>query len=391
MVHIAYPFLISLAAALVVRDKAPQPLSFTLNKKSQPKLVHPHHPLGKSDPTANDSKVESNSSDQDVKIFADGDTYLIDLGVIDENQKLQVVLDTGSADLWVDAKQLKDTKGFTKNGQSFGIAYGDRSTVRGSFGTSSVWLDNGVEVKDLQWALATDVRLTSGYIPGILGVGKEINEAGYYSTHKTYPNFTQKLKDEGYIKSNSYSYYLNKLGTATGTVTFGGRDLAKVKGPVATITPSTSDDDARFDSITVSKISTSDGNSAGSVEAILDTGTTLTFLPYDTVNALSVPGVYADWSGTFYIESNPPSDKYVSYWFNDTEIKVSYADLAIPETDDNGNPTGRFIFGIQGSSGGTYILGDTFLRSAYITVNHDTNQVLISDVNYTDAENIVSI
>ncbi|CAN3376343.1 hypothetical protein DIURU_004081 [Diutina rugosa] len=390
MVSISYPFLISLAAALVVRDQAPKPLSFTLNK--QAKKEDPKHP-GLGNPKAGTTNTaNAATSDPDVKLFADGDTYLINLSLIDQNQELQLVLDTGSADLWVDAKKLKTTSGFTKNGVPFDIAYGDSSTVRGDFGTSSVWLDNGVEVSDLQWALATDVELTDGIQNGILGIGKERNEAPAQEYSLPYANFPQKLKDEGFITSNSYSYYLNKLGTATGTITFGGRDLAKVSGPVATITPSTSDNDSPYDSISYSKISTSDGGSAGGSEAILDTGTTLTYLPYDTINALKVPGVTYDVSSdTYYIQPNAPSDKYVSFFFGSTEIKTSYADLAIAETDNNGVPTGRYYFGIQGTSGDPYILGDTFLRSAYVTVNHDKNQVLISAVNYTDTENIVSI
>ena len=381
MVAIAYPFLISLAAALVVRDQAPKPLSFTLNKHDKKEKVRPN-------PTTR-AKINAN---EDVKLFADGDSYLINLGVIDQNQELQLVLDTGSADLWVDAAKLLDTSAFTKDGQKFGIEYQDQLIVRGEFGTSSVWLENGVEIKDLQWALATDVELTTGEIPGILGIGKGINEAGYHSSGTTYPNFTQKLKDQGLIALNSYSYYLNKLGTATGTITFGGRDLAKVKGPVATFYPSTTDENARFDTVTVSKFTSANGGSAPGVEAILDTGTTLTYIPASVIKLLKVPGVSVDIRGTYYIGCNQPTTKFVSFWFGSTEIKVSYHDLAIPETDDNGNATGRCYFGFQSSTPEEgYTLGDSFLRGAYITVNHDKNQILISDVNFTDTENIVSI
>ncbi|CAN3375052.1 hypothetical protein DIURU_005147 [Diutina rugosa] len=386
MVSIAYPFLISLAAALVVRDQAPKPLSFTLNKKTHPKPLKPA-PLG--NPSPKNSKV----NDENVKLFANGPSYLINLGLIDENQQLQLVLDTGSADLWVDASKLKDTAGFTKNGEPFRIGYGDHSTVQGDFGTSSVWLDNGVEVKDLQWALGTDVELTDGIQNGILGVGKVQNEAPYRQRGQSYANFPQKLKDEGYTNSNGYSYYLNQPDKPTGTITFGGRDLAKVKGPVATITPSTTDENAPYDGIVVSKLSASNGDSFGSFGGILDTGTTLTYLPYDAINALNIPGLTYDADAQwYYITPNQPSDQYVSYWFDDAEIKVPLADLVFKEYDDNDQPTGKYWFGIQGTPDeNSATLGDTFLRSAYVTVNHDTNQVLISAVNYTDKENIVGL
>lgn len=391
MVAIAYPFLVSLAAALVVRDQTPKPLSFTLNKQLTPKLVKPP-PLGDSSNKTNnvDNKPSKHAASQNIDIYADSTSYLINLGLINQDQEVEVLLDSGSSDLWVDASKLNDTSGFTKNGELFGIIYGDGLTVVGDFGTSPVWLDNGVEVKDVQWALATDVRIDSGKKNGILGIGKEDNESPVHNKKPPYPNFTQKLKDEGLISTNGYSYFLNTINATSGTITFGGRDLAKVKGPVATLTPNTNDEDSAFDSITISKFATSNGQTSGPVEVVLDTGTTFSFLPFDTLQALAVPYTGWDESGTWYIE-HPAPDKYVSFFIGDIEIKLLYADLAIPETDANGKPTGKYLFGLQSTERDPYILGDTFLRFVYVTVNHDDNQVLISDVNYTDEENIVSL
>lgn len=381
MVSFIYPFMISLAAALVVRDQAPKPLSFTLHKLNDKEEVIPN-PTDRSAPNP-----------QDVKLYAGKVSYQIGLDVINKDQNVQVVLDTGSSDLWVDASKLLDTNGFTKINQPFAIAYGDKSQVRGDFGTSLVWLENGAEVKDLQWALATDVELTGGLLNGILGIGRLNNEAGYVRTHKTYPNFTQKLKDQGTISSNLYSYYLNKLNTETGTITFGGRDLAKVKGSVATLPLLTqSYDDSRFDTVHVSKFAANDGSSVDGVDIVLDTGTTLAYLPPSVVRAFKVPGISYSHDGTGWVDCNQPSDKHVSWWFNDVEIKIPYKDLAVPAYTIDDEPTGRCFFAFQQSGGeGPYIVGDSFLRSAYITVNHDTNKVQISNVNYTDQENLVTV
>ncbi|CAN3377056.1 hypothetical protein DIURU_002059 [Diutina rugosa] len=378
MVSFVYSFMISLAAALVVRDQAPQPLELTLNKVPNLEAVQPN-PRNRAKP-----------GPQDVELFAAAASYQIDLGVINEDQKVRVVLDTGSADLWVDAEKLSNTNGFTKTGESFAIGYGDRSTTRGDFGKSSVFLENGLEVKDFQWALATEVTLTGGSQNGILGIGKVTNEAGYHRTGKTYPNFTQKLKDQGTITSNSYSYFLNKDHDHDGTITFGGRDNKKVKGPVATFHPSESDEYSRFDTVTVAKFTTSDGKTVQGFEAALDTGTTLTYIPISTLRELAIPGVYTNWQGQYYVDCNQPTDKYVSFWFNDVEIKLSYKDLAVPAYTINNQPSGTCFFAFQ-ATGGENLLGDSFLRHAYITVNHDKNEILVSNVEYTDEKDIVAI
>ena len=376
MVSFIVPFLVSLAAALIATDQAPKPLSFTLNKHPKTLVVRPLR-----GGSVSDVQIEVASVNANARLFSDGEGYTINLGIIDEDQQLLVLLDTGSADLWVDATKLNDTNGFTKVGIPFAIGYGYLSSVRGDYGTSSVWLENGLEVKDLRWVLASDVQLNGTIYPGILGVGRVLNEA----TRSHYPNFPQKLKDNGLTTSNSYSYYLNKLGAATSNIIFGGRDLAKVKGPVATIN---SNPKIGYDSVTVLKLTTSDGISVNGFEGFLDTGTTLTFLPEEVITNLNVTGVYVD-QDLYYIACDQPEDEYVSYWFDDAEIKVLYKDLALPETDDLGKPTGRCVYGLQ--AGPPYVFGDTFLRSAYITTNHDTNQVLISAVEYTDEENIVAI
>ncbi|CAN3373690.1 hypothetical protein DIURU_005492 [Diutina rugosa] len=379
MVFFLYPFMVSLAAALVVRDQAPKPLSYTLEQHPKKELVQTFAPTSKRD------------GSQSSKLFVDRGEFVINLGIIDKDQKLGFAFDTGSSDLWVDASKLKNKNGFTKNGQEFDIFYSDSSYVKGEYGTSSVWLENGVEVKDLQWALANEVEIGGYEYGGILGVGKEDLEASYKHNNVSYPNFTQKLKDDGLIGSNSYSYFLNKTNATTGSVVFGGRDLAKVKGPVATITPNTTDVDSQYDSVTVSKFTDDNGGEAPELEVVLDTGTTLSYVPFDTIDALKVPGVSIDVNH-YVITCDQPDDKYVSFWFGDVQIKASYNDLAVREYDDDGKFTGRCLFGIQGKQWpDPQTLGQTFLRNAYITVNHDENQVLISDVNYTDEENIVAI
>lgn len=379
MVSIIYSLMVSLAAALVARDQTPQPLSLTLNKIHARQAVVPN-PRNRA------------AKPQNVKLYAGTESYQINLGIINKDQQLQVILDTGSGDFWVDKLKLKNTNGFTKIGEKFALGYVDGSYAIGDYGTSLIFLENGVEIKDLQWALATEVNNTGGTFNGNLGVGKTINEETYDKEKKTYPNFTQKLKDNGIIASNSYSYFLNKWGTKTGTITFGGRDLAKVSGKVATLPLSQTPANIPFDTVTVSKFTTNEGRSIIGVDIILDTGTTLAYLPTSIVKEFGISGITTTSDEVSYIPCTQPSEKFVSWWFNDVEIKIPYSDLAVPEYTEDDKPTGKCLYAFQGTlDSAPYIVGDSFLRSAYVTVNHDTNQVQISNVNYTDKENIVAI
>ena len=377
MVLLITPFVVSLAAALVVRDQQPQPLSFTLSKLPKKSVVKTDH-LSRA----------KNAGAQNVKINTTN--YSVRLGLIKQQQTVDVELDTGSPYLWYDASKLKDTSGFNNSGIPFGIEYEDGSAAKGDFGTSSVWLETGVEVKNFQWALANTVTLTDN-LTGIFGIGgsTKLN----ITKGVPYTRFPQKLKDEGITLSNSYSYYLNKPDATLGSLTFGGRDLAKIKGPIATIPLVTTGDNAVYDTIkTTVKLTDSDGGSGNAeFEGIVDTGTTLSFFPESLFNNIKVESLVWDPKG-YQIDCNAPSNKYVSLWFGTVEIKIPYKDLALTIYDNNGNPSGKCYFGFQPvlpDSGFTF--GDTFLRSAYVTINHDTNQVSLSEVNYTTTENIVSV
>lgn len=381
MVLLITPFVVSLAAALVVRDQQPQPLSFTLSKLAKKSAVKTDH-LSRA----------KNAGAQNVKLYNEGTSYNVNLGLVKQQQTVLVQLDTGSPYLWYDASKLKDTSGFNKTDVTFSIGYQDGSGAKGNFGTSSVWLDNGAEVKNFQWGLATNVTLTDN-LTGIFGIGG--NTKRNLSDTVPYTSFSQKLKDEGLTLSNSYSYFLNKPNATLGSLTFGGRDLAKIKGPVATLPLVTTGDNAGYDTIkTKVRLTDSDGGSgsADEFEGLLDTGTTLSFLPEGLFNNIKVESLNFQGTVGYFIDCDAPSNKYVSLWFGTTEIKIPYRDLALAAYDRNGNRTPQCYFGLQPvlpEDGFTF--GDTFLRSAYVTINHDTNQASLSDINYTTNENIVPI
>ncbi|CAK7906132.1 candidapepsin-9 [[Candida] anglica] len=231
--------------------------------------------------------------------------YKTELEFGSNGDKVSVVIDTGSSDLWIPSNDVQclDTSRFkrdvkktsgssrgsfkplikdasqsqggltpsntctsygsfaTENSDTFhvnssvnpfAIHYADNSKATGVWGYDNVKIGNHV-VKDLSFAVA---NVSSSNI-GVLGIGYASLEAttmysdqsSYYSSSYTsygggymYENLPMKLKSNGLIKKNVFSMYLNSPELQTGTVLFGAVDHAKYEGKLQTVQIVGSDD-----------------------------------------------------------------------------------------------------------------------------------------------------
>ena len=134
--------------------------------------------------------------------------------------------------------------------------------------------------------------------------------------------------------------------------------------------------------------------------AILDSGTTLTFLPNDVVQS-----VYAELGATISDEgpivpcSLGNNAGTLSYGFGGPggpTIKVAISQLVLPLPSSTGlAPTftnGETIcqLGIQAAGSGPVLFGDTFLRSAYVVYDLDNNRIALAQTNFNStSSNIV--
>lgn len=120
--------------------------------------------------------------------------------------------------------------------------------------------------------------------------------------------------------------------------------------------------------------------------AILDSGTTLTYVPENIFDTLAtevpVEVAYDQESAAYLVECTlRNSAATVDFGFGGTGgtvISVPYSELAVPSYDENGKEqtltdgTAACIFGIQPNSDESPILfGQTFLRSAYVMYDLD--------------------
>lgn len=319
-------------------------------------------------------------------------------------QKIGVDIDTGSSDTWfVDSSAecidnscqygtytpLESTTSKKVN-EVFFIVYGDGTYALGNYYTDDIGFassDSSAVVKNLQFADATynDAGL------GILGIGFDTYnaEAVQDTGGVAYPNLPYVLKNQGIISKVAYSLFLDSPDAGLGSVVFGGKDLAKVDGDLVTL-PITSHSE-----LTVTLNSLSLGNQSADIntDMLLDSGTTIFYLPEAAFTQLvgSIPGVFyknISGVGTYLVDCGAPvPDLTFEFSFNGITIPVPLNDTySNYMTDAHNNYVGC---GYEIGSGN--ILGDTFLRRAYVVYDLEGGEISLGHPKYTEESNIVPI
>lgn len=293
----------------------------------------------------------------------------------------------------------------------FQIQYLDGSTASGDYVTDHFEIGDTV-IESLQMGLAN--QTASG--TGVLGIGFTANEAAEVA----YPNLVDQMVAQNFIPTKAYSLYLNDYQSSTGSILFGGVDTEKFIGGL-TVVPILPDAQTQnFTSFTVGMTAVSfafpNGTTyntslqGGSLDAVLDSGTTLSYFPDDIAAPLfEAIGAYTYSSlgsvGLTMVEcSLATSGLEMTFRFNDSVSIVVPADEividafgpvngAIPPEIPLENPC---LFGIQNSGDSLpsevatqvdfALLGDTFLRSAYVVYDLDNNEIGLAQANLNSTD-----
>ncbi|KAI5968615.1 hypothetical protein KGF57_000104 [Candida theae] len=330
-----------------------------------------------------------------IPLYSEGPSYGIRVSVGSDQQEVKVILDTGSSDFWVVDKSAtcqrlqfckafgtfnpQTSSSFKSLGSSFHIKYGDGTTSDGIWAEDTVSI-GGVSITNQQFA---DVNSTS-VNQGILGVSRRQTE----SADPEYDNVPATLKKQGKIKTNAYSLFLNEPGALTGTIIFGGVDNAKYSGNLV----EEKVDIDRYLGISLQSLNY-DGNSRSTnFSAVLDSGTTITYLPGSLVEDL------AKEVGAFLLPVGVDNELYfinchknqgtASFTFdNGAKVDVPLSDFTLQNT------LGTCLWGLQNADSHNVppILGDNFLRHAYVVYNLDKETISLAQVKYTSDSNITAI
>ncbi|RPA83875.1 acid protease [Ascobolus immersus RN42] len=336
-------------------------------------------------------------------------------------QPMRLHVDTGSSDVWVQnsnsawcLKQEQncnitgtfdptDSKTYKKLNNDFAINYVDREYAKGEYGTD-VFGIGGKSVKGLQFGLANDVNSTEG----IMGLGFPENVAQVGKGKGPYDNLPVLMVKQGLINTRAYSLWLNDLDADQGELLFGAIDAAKFKGKLVKLplnSRSGENSPLHFD-VNLTDISYTKSQKGGSgslfgasdaINVFLDSGTSLIYLPVPMATRMQqVAGAIVDpvYSDQPIIDCRQRKSGLVyEFKFNGVTIPVPIDELIIDAVTNTGEPA-YFMntqiplcyFGVIASAEGNNVLGDTFLRSAYVVYDLDNKLVALAPTHYNVTE-----
>ncbi|KAF1804092.1 aspartic peptidase domain-containing protein [Mucor lusitanicus] len=359
--------------------------------------------------------------------------YLIEIGLGSPAQMFNVTLDTGSSDLWVPSSSCpkstclysrfieKDSSTLNQTKRVFDVQYGSGS-AKGLVAYDTVTIGNNLTSANHVIGLAntTSGMSTSSItrVSGILGLGFQ-----GLLRDPAEDTFIQKLLRNQVIKEPVFSIYLNRQADYgyTGEIVIGGYETSRFTGtlnflPVVNynkrgqpnlgrVYSSENNDDMMYKYWTVPGQAvasyTSDGSKLYETRfpdvqpAILDTGTTLSYLPQDNVIEIleTITKDYAplklNGGAVQAYQVNCSDFTTQEMWFDfqfspsvntfsnsPVIIRVPLKELVLPQNTDDINTATTCLFGLApissgflSSIGSGWILGQTVLRSAYVV--HD--------------------
>ncbi|KAF6070804.1 Eukaryotic aspartyl protease family protein [Candida albicans] len=318
-----------------------------------------------------------------VTLHNEAITYTADITVGSDNQKLNVIVDTGSSDLWIPdsnviciPKWRGDKGDFCKSAGSyspassrtsqnlntrFDIKYGDGSYAKGKLYKDTVGI-GGVSVRDQLFA---NVWSTSAR-KGILGIGFQSGEA----TEFDYDNLPISLRNQGIIGKAAYSLYLNSAEASTGQIIFGGIDKAKYSGSLVDL-PITSEKKL---TVGLRSVNVRGRNVDANTNVLLDSGAQMKF----------------DSAGNKVYVADCKTSGTIDFQFgNNLKISVPVSEFLFQTYYTSGKPFPKCEVRIRESEDN--ILGDNFLRSAYVVYNLDDKKISMAPVKYTSESDIVAI
>lgn len=292
-----------------------------------------------------------------------------------------------------------DTWSRNDTAPEFYIQYADGTSATGVWGQDNMVFGD-TNVTDLSFALVNH----SDSAFGVLGIGLPGLESTYTGlrvsgTPYQYENLPMRLVRQGLINKNVYSLYLNSPNANTGSILFGAIDKAKYLGqletvPIVNVYDHVYKDPIRLD-VTMSGLSFQSSSqnesiSSTSYPALLDSGTTLTYLPSDLLKRVTslFSAQYSSLYGYYQLSCDFNTDSaHIVFNFSGIKIKVPVSEFVITAGRN------QCFLGIMEQTsqvaGTDYaVLGGNFLRSAYVVYDLDDYTISMAQANYSNNEDI---
>ncbi|BFZ62338.1 Tryptophan--tRNA ligase, mitochondrial [Saitoella coloradoensis] len=337
-------------------------------------------------------------------------------------QTVQIVLDTGSSDLWVqsassayckEATASCSTSGAYDNSSSstyvyrdsgFNVTYVSGESVEGDYATEAVSIGN-VTVSNQTFGLATGT-VSSTY--GVLGMGFAAQEgvAINEGNGSAYPTLLDNLVSQGVLSSRSFSVYHDQEA-GTGELILGGIDSTKFEGELALL-PSLSPNSTfavQLDTISIdvpgrASLEVLTSNSTGLAVSI-DSGSTVSMLPTRTVQSIA-SAINASYNSNIGLYAFPTDNcstilaanttMTYSFGWDAVNITVPLAKALLPFTD---SVAGKVVCALpivavpEGKD--FFTLGDPFLQFAYAFFDLERNEIGLAQAKTSSVMDLVDM
>ncbi|KAL2139639.1 hypothetical protein VTI28DRAFT_4915 [Corynascus sepedonium] len=322
-------------------------------------------------------------------------------------------IDTGSSDLWVNTPasefctsasnpcayagtySANSSSTYQYIASNFNISYVDGSGASGDYVSDTVTI-GGQTIDRLQFGVG--YSSTNGQ--GILGIGYPLNEVQVGRAGlQPYNNLPAQLVADGVIQSMAYSIWLNDLDANTGNILFGGVDTEKYIPPLMSLPVESASGVYAELMVTLTRLQLGEqiiGSPDLAIAVLLDTGSSLTYLPDPLVSEIysAVGAVFDSNANAAYVPcslARNASAPSLTFTFSEPSITVEMNELILDlvtasgrrPTFDNGSPA--CLFGIGPAGAGTYVLGDTFLRSAYVVYDLENNEIAFAPTSFNSS------
>ena len=393
-------------------------------------------------PWANEPNLvkRQTTANASITINSGASSYLGNISLGTPAQVISLIVDTGSPLLWVNAANVTNfTPGSTRassrsnicstascfnpnvsstntvpsNSTVFDIQYADGTQAIGRT-VEDNGVFQGLSDTSLEFGLVEYVYNPVGGDPlsGIIGLSPPTTVISYpnltaalQGTTRTARTFSpvpilNQLVNAGKINTPAFSIYLDNRGG--GELTLGGVDSSRYTGSL-TVLPIISTSQGPAYSVNLNGAG-ANGQSGtvtriSNLQVILDSGTTATYIPASRLSALasSLNGVAINYSSGTTILGVPCSaiggGQTVDFYFDNNAVirvltQLLYTErLPAAQSARYGGLSGQDtcilgIFGLSQSSDNIYLMGDSFLRSAYVVFNYPQNQVAIGQSTY---------
>ncbi|XWW95763.1 hypothetical protein V2A60_003730 [Cordyceps javanica] len=295
------------------------------------------------------------------------------------NANWNLIVDTGSSNTWTGAQSsyVPHSTG-NATGGVVSVSYGS-----GQF-SGAEYVDKvsfaGLTVKSQSIGSATSSRGFNG-VDGIFGLGPVGLTKNTVSNEATVPTFLDNLYRQGSIPSEVLGVYFSPENGAdtdenNGELTLGGTDSTKYAGSVSYVPTLKTGAAAAYWGVSIARFSYGSTVLASGATGIVDTGTTLVYIPSAAYSKfLSASGGKTDSSSGLASFTKKPTASF-SITLGSSTYALTPDQYLVPAAQygNFGLASGKYYAWINdgGSSGVNTIIGQKFLEN-YYSVYDTTN------------------